>query len=33
MLEYLKRIDEMGGTLRAIETGYIQNEIQNAAYD
>jgi methylmalonyl-CoA mutase N-terminal domain/subunit len=30
--EYLKRIDEMGGTLRAIETGYIQNEIQNAAY-
>ena len=23
----------MGGTLRAIETGYIQNEIQNAAYD
>jgi methylmalonyl-CoA mutase N-terminal domain/subunit len=22
----------MGGTLRAIETGYIQNEIQNAAY-
>jgi len=31
--EYLKRIDEMGGTLRAIETGYVQNEIQNAAYD
>jgi len=31
--DYLKRIDEMGGTLRAIETGYIQNEIQNAAYD
>jgi methylmalonyl-CoA mutase N-terminal domain/subunit len=30
--DYLKRIDEMGGTLRAIETGYIQNEIQNAAY-
>jgi methylmalonyl-CoA mutase N-terminal domain/subunit len=23
----------MGGTLRAIENGYIQNEIQNAAYD
>src|SRR5204862_5822757 len=32
VLDYLKRIDEMGGTLRAIETGYIQNEIQNAAY-
>lgn len=30
--EYLKRIDEMGGTLRAIETGFVQNEIQNAAY-
>jgi methylmalonyl-CoA mutase N-terminal domain/subunit len=32
VLEYLKRIDERGGTLRAIETGYIQNEIQAAAY-
>jgi methylmalonyl-CoA mutase N-terminal domain/subunit len=31
--DYLKRIDEMGGTLRAIETGYIQREIQNAAYE
>ena len=31
--EYLKRIDDLGGTLRAIETGYIQNEVQNAAYD
>ena len=31
--EYLRRIEEAGGTLRAIETGYIQNEIQNAAYD
>jgi methylmalonyl-CoA mutase N-terminal domain/subunit len=30
--EYLKHIDEMGGTLRAIESGYIQSEIQNAAY-
>jgi methylmalonyl-CoA mutase N-terminal domain/subunit len=29
---YLKTIDEMGGTLRAIETGFIQNEIQTAAY-
>jgi methylmalonyl-CoA mutase, N-terminal domain len=33
VLDYLKRIDELGGTLRAIETGYIQSEIQNAAYD
>jgi methylmalonyl-CoA mutase N-terminal domain/subunit len=30
---YLKSIDEAGGTLRAIETGHIQNQIQNAAYD
>ncbi len=30
---YLKSIDEAGGTLRAIETGYIQNQIQNAAYE
>jgi methylmalonyl-CoA mutase N-terminal domain/subunit len=30
---YLQRIDEMGGTLRAIESGYIQSEIQNAAYE
>ena len=29
---YLERIDERGGTLRAIETGFIQSEIQNAAY-
>jgi methylmalonyl-CoA mutase N-terminal domain/subunit len=29
---YLKTIDERGGTLRAIETGFIQSEIQNAAY-
>src|SRR6266436_6801844 len=31
--EYLDKIDAMGGTLRAIETGYIQREIQNAAYE
>jgi methylmalonyl-CoA mutase N-terminal domain/subunit len=30
---YLEKIDAIGGTLRAIETGYIQQEIQNAAYD
>jgi methylmalonyl-CoA mutase N-terminal domain/subunit len=32
VLRYLKQIDERGGTLKAIETGYIQNEIQNASY-
>src|SRR5581483_5186605 len=30
--EYIHRIDAMGGTLAAIEQGFIQNEIQNAAY-
>ncbi|PWH20020.1 MAG: methylmalonyl-CoA mutase [Anaerolineae bacterium] len=29
---YLERIDSMGGALVAIEQGFIQNEIQNAAY-
>jgi methylmalonyl-CoA mutase N-terminal domain/subunit len=31
-VEYLERIEALGGALRAIETGYIQNEIQNAAF-
>jgi methylmalonyl-CoA mutase N-terminal domain/subunit len=31
--EYLDRIQAMGGTLAAIERGYIQGEIQNAAYE
>ncbi len=31
--DYLRRFDEMGGMLRAIERGFIQGEIQNAAYD
>ncbi len=30
--EYIQRIDAMGGTLAAIENGFIQSEIQNAAY-
>jgi methylmalonyl-CoA mutase, N-terminal domain len=30
---YLSKMDAMGGTLRAIELGYVQQEIQNAAYD
>ena len=33
VIDYLRRIDAMGGTLAAIERGFIQNEIQNAAYD
>ena len=31
--DYLERIEALGGTLRAIETGYLQREIQKAAYD
>src|SRR5271155_3490656 len=31
-LDYIERIDAMGGTLHAIEKGFIQAEIQNAAY-
>ena len=30
--EYLQKIDEFGGALAAIERGYIQSEIQEAAY-
>ncbi len=30
--EYLKRIDELGGMVKAIEQGYPQQEIQSAAY-
>jgi len=29
---YIDHIDELGGALRAIEQGYIQNEIQESAY-
>ncbi|HWZ42263.1 MAG TPA: methylmalonyl-CoA mutase family protein [Candidatus Saccharimonadales bacterium] len=30
---YIEKIDSLGGTLKAIELGYVQREIQNAAYD
>ncbi len=30
---YLSKIDKMGGMLRAIEAGYVQGEIQKAAYE
>jgi methylmalonyl-CoA mutase N-terminal domain/subunit len=33
VLDYIARIDALGGTLAAIEAGYIQGEIQNAAYE
>ena len=31
--EYIERIDALGGTLAAIERGYVQGEIQNSAYE
>jgi methylmalonyl-CoA mutase, N-terminal domain len=31
--EYIRRIDGMGGVPRAIESGYIQREIQQSAYE
>jgi methylmalonyl-CoA mutase N-terminal domain/subunit len=31
-VEYLKKIETMGGMLRAIEKGYVQREIQESAY-
>lgn len=30
--EYIRKIDEMGGAVEAIDKGYIQKEIQDAAY-
>jgi methylmalonyl-CoA mutase N-terminal domain/subunit len=30
--DYIKKIDAMGGTLKAIEDGYVQKEIQDSAY-
>ena len=30
---YIEKIDALGGMLRAIEAGYVQGEIQKAAYD
>jgi methylmalonyl-CoA mutase N-terminal domain/subunit len=32
-VEYLEKIDAMGGMLRAIEIGWVQNEIERAAYE
>jgi methylmalonyl-CoA mutase N-terminal domain/subunit len=31
--DYISRIDASGGMLRAIETGYVQGEVQKAAYE
>ncbi|MCX7569153.1 methylmalonyl-CoA mutase family protein [Tumebacillus sp. DT12] len=31
-MDYIEKIDEMGGAVKAIEQGYMQREIQNASY-
>ena len=31
--DYISKIDALGGMLRAIETGYVQQEIQKSAYE
>jgi len=31
--QYIDKIEEMGGVIRAIESGYIQREISNSAYE
>lgn len=31
--EYIAKIDSLGGMLRAIESGFVQSEVQQAAYD
>lgn len=32
-MDYISKIDEMGGMMTAIEKGYVQKQIQDAAYD
>lgn len=32
-LDYISKIESMGGVVRCIENGYIQKEIQNSSYD
>ncbi|MEM0215428.1 MAG: methylmalonyl-CoA mutase family protein [Archaeoglobaceae archaeon] len=32
-MKYIEKIDEMGGMIKAIETGYVQREIQRSAYE
>src|SRR5437763_5905365 len=31
--EYVDKVETLGGMIRAVEKGYVQQEIQNAAYD
>src|SRR5262249_12716843 len=33
VIDYLDKIDALGGTLHAIESGYLQREIQNSSYE
>src|SRR5207302_5365576 len=31
--DYIQKIDELGGMLKAIEKGYVQREVEHAAYE
>lgn len=31
-MEYIEKIDDMGGAVKAIENGFMQREIQESAY-
>ncbi len=33
VFDYLERVDDLGGTIKAIETGFFQKEIADTAYD
>jgi len=33
IVEEMKRIDEMGGMIKAVETGYVQKEVARQAYE
>jgi len=33
MIEEMKRVDEMGGMVKAVETGYVQKEVARQAYE
>ncbi|HTA44435.1 MAG TPA: methylmalonyl-CoA mutase family protein [Bryobacteraceae bacterium] len=33
VMDYIRRVDEMGGALKAIEVGFIQGEIQSASFE
>ena len=33
IVEEMKRVDEIGGMIKAVETGYVQREVSRQAYE